>query len=430
MTKAGRKELSLARKLTIYIFLRAHAVDGKIPRGVISDAADQLKCHRNVISKILRATKGITEAEDLLEVLKPKTSTRGVKGYSGDALRVAIKNVPMNRRRTYRVLARASGISKSSLHRAVKCGKLWVHSSAVKPFLTERNKVDRVRFSLKFVRREAPDLPFSEMFDTVHIDEKWFYLVEVGKSYILLPDEEPPHRSVKSKRFITKVMFLAAVARPRWDHTRGTWFDGKLGIWPFVQWVEAARNSRNRPAGTLELKSCNVDREVYREFLVQKVFPSIRDKFPTEWKEHKIHVQQDNARPHVSHNDEEVVAAGATDGWDIVLRNQPPNSPDLNVLDLGFFNAIQSLQQEACATTVAELVDTVHEAFDMLSSTKLTDTFITLQAVMREIMRHKGGNNYKLPHLKKQTMRRKGQEIVWVHCDEDTLAIADGVLED
>ncbi len=30
-------------------------------------------------------------------------------------------------------------------------------------------------------------------------------------------DEASPHREGKSKRFIQKVMFLAAVARPRYD---------------------------------------------------------------------------------------------------------------------------------------------------------------------------------------------------------------------
>ena len=30
-------------------------------------------------------------------------------------------------------------------------------------------------------------------------------------------------------------MFLAAVARPRYDEEGNCYFDGKLGIWPFVR---------------------------------------------------------------------------------------------------------------------------------------------------------------------------------------------------
>ena len=56
------------------------------------------------------------------------------------------------------------------------------------------------------------------MFDYVHIDEKWFYMTKVKKTYYLVVDEEPPERAVKSKNFIQKVMFMTAVARPCWDH--------------------------------------------------------------------------------------------------------------------------------------------------------------------------------------------------------------------
>ena len=52
----------------------------------------------------------------------------------------------------------------------------------------------------------------------------------------MLPDKPEPDRKVKSKRFITKVMFLAAVGRSR------PGFDGKIGIWPFVEKVAAQRN--------------------------------------------------------------------------------------------------------------------------------------------------------------------------------------------
>lgn len=52
---------------------------------------------------------------------------------------------------------------------------------------------------------------------------------------------------------------------------------------------------------------------------------------------------------------------------------------------------------------------------------KLTDTVITLQAVMREVLRSDGGKDFKFSHLKKQTHRRKGEEIKWVPCDQNTI---------
>ena len=53
--------------------------------------------------------------------------------------------------------------------------------------------------------------------DRVHIDKKWFYITEENQSYYMLPDETPSHRQPKSKRFVTKAIFLAAVAQPRFD---------------------------------------------------------------------------------------------------------------------------------------------------------------------------------------------------------------------
>ncbi|CAM9457039.1 unnamed protein product [Discosporangium mesarthrocarpum] len=53
-----------------------------------------------------------------------------------------------------------------------------------------------------------------------------------GKKIYLQPDEEVPKPpKASNKRFILKMMFLAAVARPR-KLFNGVWFDGKIGIWP------------------------------------------------------------------------------------------------------------------------------------------------------------------------------------------------------
>ena len=69
---------------------------------------------------------------------------------------------------------------------------------------------------------------FSDMDHLVHIDEKWFYVDDLDCTYYCLDGETPPKRPSSSRRFLTKVMFLCAVARPREN------FDGKIGIWPIV----------------------------------------------------------------------------------------------------------------------------------------------------------------------------------------------------
>ena len=48
--------------------------------------------------------------------------------------------------------------------------------------------------------------------------------------------ERGKYRSGKSSKFILKVMFTSAVARPRFNENDECTFDGKLGIFPFTHY--------------------------------------------------------------------------------------------------------------------------------------------------------------------------------------------------
>ena len=84
----------------------------------------------------------------------------------------------------------------------------------------------------------------------------------------------------KSKRFIGKVMFLAAIDRPRKDAVSSVWFDGKLDIWPVVEPTVVQSTSKNCLAGTVELKPVTaVRRAEYVDMLLDNVIPAIVAKF-------------------------------------------------------------------------------------------------------------------------------------------------------
>ena len=186
-------------------------------------------------------------------------------------------------------------------------------------------------------------------------------------------------------------------------------FDGKLGIWPFTKETVAVRSSRNRPKGAPVTKNMeSVTRDVYREFLLTRVIPTIKDKWPKESRGEAIFIQQDNATPHILLDDPEVVEACTADGWNIQMICQPPNSPDLNVLDLGFFASIQALQYRAECKNIQELLREVDAAFHALPVETLDDVFLTLQKVLECIMKVGGSNKYKLPHARKKKLRREG----------------------
>ncbi|KAF0702712.1 hypothetical protein AaE_015763 [Aphanomyces astaci] len=139
-----------------------------------------------------------------------------------------------------------------------------------------------------------PEFDFFGIWDVVHLDEKWFNADKDSRKTYLVDGEDVENRACKSKCFIAKVMFLCAVARPREEGD----FDGKIGMWPFVTQVPAARNSRNRPAGTMVTTLINVDAATYRDYVVNKVLPAIKANFRSLNK--RVVLQHDNATLHRS----------------------------------------------------------------------------------------------------------------------------------
>lgn len=216
-------------------------------------------------------------------------------------------------------------------------------------------------------------------------------------------------------------MFLCVVARPRFDTLRNTMFEGKIGIFPFITKEPAKRKSKNRPAGTLETKPINpITKDVTRKMMIDKVLPAIESMWPGGNSGGIIFVQQDNAKPHISVDDPEFVEAAKRNGFDIRLCFQPPNSPDLNVLDLGFFRAIQTLQHEQAPKSIDELVAAVEKSFVELHHDKLNKIFLTLQLNMIEIMKKAGGNNYKQPHFD-DNQCPNGSIPLQLSCDEELI---------
>lgn len=124
-----------------------------------------------------------------------------------------------------------------------------------------------------------------------------------------------------------------------------------------------------------------------------------------------------------------VAEEGQKDGWNITLFNQPPNSPDMNVLDLGYFNAIQALQSKESLTKIDDLIEAVETSFKDLDPNTLNNSFLTLQAVMECCLDDGGGNSYTLPHKSKAKLARKGSLPQSFTCDMSVISDAQNYLE-
>ncbi|KAG6943970.1 hypothetical protein JG687_00018127, partial [Phytophthora cactorum] len=191
----------------------------------------------------------------------------------------AVRAAPHGHRRTIQSLADATGIPPTSIYRYLKRGLVRRAVSRVKPSLSSAHKQRRLEFAFGKVKTEA-GYWFDLMYNTIHVDEKWFNVYEALFKLYLAADEPDLHRSCVNRRYIRKVMVLAAVGRPSYDCHSKKYFSGKIGIWSIVVLVAAKNPSKNRVASTLETKNRSMTTRVYMELLLEHVFPAIEEKWP------------------------------------------------------------------------------------------------------------------------------------------------------
>ena len=249
----------------------------------------------------------------------------------------------------------------------------------------EENKVAWLIMALDSHDPQDPT-KFLDMMDCIHMDEKWFFLSWQKERYLLLPEEKNPKRCVKSISHITKVMFLCAIACPHLNPSANSWWDVKLGIWPIGDWEPAKRASKNQPRGTLVWKNKSVTKEVYRELLISKLLLAIVEKYP--WMDRllrKIWIQQDGTKSHISADDNEFKEALQDQEINVGLYTQAANLPDVNLLDLGFFRAIQSFNNVA-PKNEEELIQSVQVAYMNYPRKRLNRTWLTLHSVFNQII--------------------------------------------
>lgn len=171
----------------------------------------------------------------ILDVSSKKINSGRKRKYDKLALE-NIKAIDLHKRQTLRGLSCNINIPLTSCWRLLKQGFMKRHTSSLKPLLTDANKAKRINFFQTFIWTTGL---FKDMLNYIHIDEKWFHLTQINQRLYLLPDEKVPSRICKSKRFISKVMFMAAVARPRYDSAKKQYFDEKISIWTFTYKAEA-----------------------------------------------------------------------------------------------------------------------------------------------------------------------------------------------
>ena len=166
--------------------------------------------------------------------------------WNHDEVREVVRLLPLFHRRTIRDLAAALNVPMSTVH-AMKCDRndpvVIPTTSVLKPLPKKQHKLLRVCFCLSKMKETT--LTYNAFYQSVHIDEEWFFISEKELRLYITLGEDIVTSFRQNKDHIMKVMFLCAVARPRYNHTGECFFYGKIGLFPFVQRLPAQRTSRN-----------------------------------------------------------------------------------------------------------------------------------------------------------------------------------------
>jgi len=347
----------------VYQALLMRSKNGKLGKHDTTIVSNQFGVKIRSVQRIWRQGKNQLSQNIPVVVPNLKKGRSGRKAIPLDLEK--LRDIPLKQRMTIEDVSSKLGISKSRIQRYLKRGFIRRHSSSIKPYLTDDNKKTRLKWCIDMIDQGLLDDPkFKDLFDFVFIDEKWFYLTQKSERYYLLPEEDEPHRLCKNKNYIPRIMFLCVCARPRFRNGVCV-FDGKIGCFPLVNFEQAIRGSHNRLRGEEVIKPIqSITRDVIRDFMINRVLPAIRAKWPREDVNKPIFIQQDNAPSHLKVDDPHFCAVAKQDGFDIRLICQPPNSPDFNILDLGFFRAIQAIQYKKDAKTIKDLIPAVQEVND------------------------------------------------------------------
>jgi hypothetical protein len=173
----------------------------------------------------------------------------------------------------------------------------------------------------------------------LHADEKVFYATDYAAQRA--PPDVKLTKPKKTSAYKTKIMVLAVTGTPSSKYK----FDGRLLLHVVGELHAAARRSVYHEKGEVYLSptGANVDAAYIFTLFVETVGPTIRSAFADA---PRVILQMDNASPHVGKGNFEglqEVLNGEGEQPFIEIKFQPPNSPDLNLNDLGVFHALSQM---------------------------------------------------------------------------------------
>ena len=397
-------------------------------RGTLKPLAEEFKITGKTITKILNEWRQQVDNGHLYQTLAPHTTGHGLAHSKlTDDIHFSLFSYIYEHhgRCTWRELeaflaAEGHPASLSTIFRWLYDAHIQALNIHVKPYLNELQRMRRLRYALMQINKiDANHYFFHDGKGVLHLDEKWFFMTKPVQSVKVLPGQEDMIEwpATQHKEHIPKLMFLCCIGRPDPE----TQFNGKGFLSPFAEMVPAVRDSKNRNAGTLEIKSINVTAAVYLDKVIgpDGLLDTIKRNHP-DWHGKRIIIQQDGATPHTGqHNVEKMNKAGKKDGWKIEFWTQPAQSPDLNFLDLCFFwslcKRVDKLKYGV--KNLTEFAPLVAQAFTEYDSETIDRCFGCWCANVLEVIKHDGCNKYKVAHTGVRKRQAAGDDVASIPID-------------
>ena len=149
--------MSVEKRTEIILFLSNGSKNGVLQRGQVQQAATKIQVSRGTIYLLWKRYKN---KDENLFVNKKKGNVGRKSSLTNSQIQEKIKAVPHGKRTTLRSLSEHANIPLSTLHRNLKNGLFKRVSTKLKPLLTEKNMLDRVKFSLSHLIKGRDDFFF------------------------------------------------------------------------------------------------------------------------------------------------------------------------------------------------------------------------------------------------------------------------------
>lgn len=284
--------------------------------------------------------------------------------------------IRVRRNASLRDISAATEIPKSTVKRLLDTDEMLLKNKRWCPSLTEEQREKR----LKFCRLKR----YNDWCNWIDLDEKIFQLV-VNEKVRYHAGSPRKSNEVQSRRNIQQIMCISAVAKPDAEHH----FSGLIGIWRVVKEYSAQRVSKNYSRGEIYEKDTTLTADYYCNFMTTIIIPEVCHKMP--WSNH-IFIQQDNAPPHVGNNTvQRLNDFGDTQHPVVTIINQPPQSPELNLNDLGFFHSLSKRAHKHPTTNLDALWTAVQQNYWQTPPETLLTLWKTKTAVIQSVIAAKGG---------------------------------------